>query len=949
MDADSFEGKLDLLLAQTLLEAREVGRLAGKVQSVLEAQARSRGTAMVTQVREALTVMAVGAAPAEGEFAVTASWASELWGRHQLPTRFTEPPRFCRIGEFHCALEGDSREAGGEVMPALVPILGSGHVLMVPSADGVQLARQAAAALAVRLLLTSVPGSVWIHPLDPLLAGDSFIELAHFSADVVRVPRSGDGAGGSGRPIEQLLEEVTSHIEEVKTRLPRARRSNLLEYNADPEATPIAYRVILVFDFPYGFDAKGVERLVHIARNGVRAGVHLIVVSNPEVAVPHGFNLDALGTKCLIVEQRRVGAFFIHHPTLQRADLQLDAVPPEAEMSAACWGEAEWSRLRSRDAVPVADKWVHRLAALVADEAKNASRVDVSLVSLRPKDALWQECGDNEVRTPIGRSVERKLQEFVLNEQAFPHALVAGGTGRGKTVLLNAIVVGLCWRYSPEDLELYLIDFKDGIGFQGYRVLPHARLVALKGERELGVHLLKDAQRRMVQRGEDFKRQVAPDGRTVSNIAEWRRATGKSMPRVVIVFDEFQALLRGDDTLGREAAALLADVAGKGREFGIHLILATQTPRQSGITPAIQSQIATRVTLFLEAIDSQIVLAPDNSAASTLLGMGEAIYNRDGGNRHHNHRFQVAFIDKSTGIPPIVAELAALAKERFPDRPPPRVLDGTCPPTPQEATRVAEALRSPPTATPRSIRAYFGAPVDLSLEHVDMLLQPRGQAHLMVYGRNGTDEDGRDCDPMALVVGAMATAALQSPRASLRLASLLSDDDPLVDLPSALRRVRGDVQVGDEAMLKDWLEEIAKAIGERKNAPKAPRDFILLGILSLHRAGCLDGGMKPPALQERLRYILLNGPDVGVHVLAHVEDVGGQNRRLGEAERREFGTRIAAHGSIGRKLFEPVRANPEEVPLGVAWVDRVEQPGPPRRLRTYGRKVFSWLDSLSQH
>jgi hypothetical protein len=209
------------------------------------------------------------------------------------------------------------------------------------------------------------------------------------------------------------------------------------------------------------------------------------------------------------------------------------------------------------------------------------------------------------------------------------------------------------------------------------------------------------------------------------------------------------------------------------------------------------------------------------------------------------------------------------------------------------------------------------------------------------------DEDGRDCDPMALVLGAMATAALQAPDVTLRLASLLSGDDPLYALPTALKRVPGDVNVGAEPELKVWLEEIAAEVDRRRASPSGPRSFLLLGVLALHRAGFLDGGTRPPPLQEKLRHILQNGPDVGMHVLVHVDDPAGLARRLADTDRREFGTRVAARGSVGRKLFELTRASPEDVPKGIAWVDRVEQPGASRRLRTYGQEVFSWLQSLT--
>ncbi len=737
MDSDEFDSRLDLLLAQALQEAREVDRLASSAATALESHARTASASTSARVRREMCALAASSGDVDGTIgAGSEPWSAELWSRHRPPGRGTSVPRYSRIGEFKCAISEATASGTSECIPAVFPVLGTGNLLLMPTPGGTDLARSAVASLAVRLLATTPASSLWVYPVDPMLAGDSFIDLAPFSEEVVRRPRSEGASAGWGRQIDRLLEELSSHIEEVKTRLPRARHKTIEDYNADPGGTPIPYRIVLLADFPYGFDSRTAERLVHVARNGPRAGVHLIAVVNPEQPAPHGVSVESLAAHCLVAKQGRTDAFTLQHPGFERVDLTLDVLPSAAQAAPAEWDPAEWAALRPGEPFPTNDSWLHRLAVIVSVEAQRARDIVVPLEGFRPLDesgkfAPWRERSLAEVRTPIGRSAERKPQEFVLTEGGLPHALVSGATGRGKTVLLNAIILGLCWRYSPEELELYLIDFKDGLGFQGFRDLPHARLVALRGERELGVQVLKDIERKMRDRGALFKRERSPDGDTVNNLATYRKVTGKPLPRVLVIFDEFQALLRGTDALATEAAGLLATVAGLGREFGFHIVLSTQTPRQSGITPAIQSQLATRVTLFLEEMDSQIVLSPRNSAAATLHGQGEALYNNAGGQPEGNHRFQVAFAPKHE-LPRAVAELVALSRVRWPDHPPPRVLDGNLPATPANEARLRAAVSAPPSVVPRSVRAYLGMPVDLDTEHVSLSFQPRGQAHLLV-------------------------------------------------------------------------------------------------------------------------------------------------------------------------------------------------------------------------
>src|SRR5260221_4154921 len=129
MDAYSVESQLDVLLAQILQEAREVTRLAPKLQPVLDMHARASAAATALRVRRDLeTLVGVSADPNGSNIAEfspsSASWSSDFWTRHNPPAARSQIPRWSRIGEFHCSLPGDPAEG----MSALVPILGRGQL-----------------------------------------------------------------------------------------------------------------------------------------------------------------------------------------------------------------------------------------------------------------------------------------------------------------------------------------------------------------------------------------------------------------------------------------------------------------------------------------------------------------------------------------------------------------------------------------------------------------------------------------------------------------------------------------------------------------------------------------------------------------------------------------------------------------------------------------------------
>ena len=202
-----------------------------------------------------------------------------------------------------------------------------------------------------------------------------------------------------------------------------------------------------------------------------------------------------------------------------------------------------------------------------------------------------------------------------------PHALIGGPSGTGKTNLIFAWIGALAARYSPAELEFYLLDFKEGVSFarfaQGRRDpswLPHMRLVGINvnTDREFGLALLRFLAEELRRRADAAKKHE------VTKLAELRAVdpTGH-WPRIVAVVDEFQMLLAGRDVVAREAADLLEDLARRGRSQGIHLVLASQDVR--GIEalwgrPALVAQFTLRIALP----KALRILAERNDAAQSL-------------------------------------------------------------------------------------------------------------------------------------------------------------------------------------------------------------------------------------------------------------------------------------------------------------------------------------------
>src|SRR5262249_10946184 len=122
-------------------------------------------------------------------------------------------------------------------------------------------------------------------------------------------------------------------------------------------------------------------------------------------------------------------------------------------------------------------------------------------------DQLWTSDSRPGIRVPLGRAGATKRQLLQLGHGTAQHVLIAGKTGSGKSTLLHALITNLALFYSPDEVELYLVDFKKGVEFKTYaaHALPHARVVAIESEREFGLSVLQRLDAELKERGDRFR------------------------------------------------------------------------------------------------------------------------------------------------------------------------------------------------------------------------------------------------------------------------------------------------------------------------------------------------------------------------------------------------------------------------------------------------------------
>jgi hypothetical protein len=725
--------------------------------------------------------------------------------------------------------------------PVAVPLLDSAHLQVSTTSESFAAAEAMVETLLLRTLSYFLPGLVHVHVWD---TG----QLTNPLPGLYPLTRAGLLTVHDPTRPRDMLDELSEHIRRVHSGVLAGGHTSVQSISGRSGRRTEPWRIAVLFgQRDKNLPDDQLQQLQRIARNGLSCGVQLIAV---DVRMSVNSPMET------------VTFFDAHHArtsmTGSNATFTPDPPLPRTEVPGACAGIAEgFEQRKSR---------LGRFADLLPPHQ-------------------WTARSDTGLSTPVGFH-EGVPVDVVLGDSS-PHALIAGPSGSGKTNFLYALLGGLSARYSPDELELYLLDFKEGVSFAQFTPgrkdptwLPHARLVGVNvnADREFGVALLRFLSHTMRDRADAAKQHE------VTKLEELRAEdpTGR-WPRIVAVIDEFQYLFAERDPVAAEAVQLLEDVARRGRSQGIHLVLASQDV--SGIEafwgkPAIFEQFVLRVALP----KARRVLTDTNDAAVEL-PRWHAVINHESGVRQGN---LTARIPDATARGTFDELQRTLWERRPAELSPPQLFDGGHVPALVDA------------ADFRALRAGAEPPVALFGQVIDVAGSAAGSAMVSAPGRN-VAVISSSVDDAATVLGAAALslAAQHEPgTAVFALCALVADSTGPVEAMAARLRADGHtVDVVERDGFREFLAGLATDLAAlRSGAPETkplPRYVFGYGIDAVHSGLEAREPGVPVSGLDQLREVLRYGPPERIHLLGWWRGVGRLRASLPLASVEDIGPWVA--------------------------------------------------------
>lgn len=420
---------------------------------------------------------------------------------------------------------------------------------------------------------------------------------------------------GTVDKLGQRLDEVYDSILARMSTVSIANKGNLIELNESlGKEAKVPFQFIVLTDFPHGLDTRHMERLSQIVKAGAKAGIFVILSWDMTAKLEENrYAVNNFNPQSLLQEMEIIypaGNKFMfrnsgHDEILNRFLFEMDG-----------------------DEMIVED--AKRCASVIDRNVKEATKVEERGILKQDFETLKKDAyvpTDSEISVSIGVDIASK-QTITLkfNTGDFIHAFILGQAGSGKSVLLNNIISSAILKYSPQDLVLYLMDFK-GVEFNMYKGEKHTKAVLVdNSDPQMTLEVLRDLNEEHEKRVNLF---IESGVKTIG--AYNKKFPESRLPQVLFVVDECQVMFRTPRGGGvqmnihREISAIIDNIATQGRSQGIHMLLATQQLDGADISGQVLTNISECLLLMCAPSDSNR-LVPDSSDLTAIQATGLACY-----------------------------------------------------------------------------------------------------------------------------------------------------------------------------------------------------------------------------------------------------------------------------------------------------------------------------------
>lgn len=759
-------------------------------------------------------------------------------------------------------LIGDFVTPTGEKAPALIPIDQTNGVCFLSTPDNEKEIKQVMQMMALRLACSIPPLKCKMLLYDGQGEGGELIELSELSASII-----GKSIVTNLAEFKDKLKSIKQDITHTIQKVLGAKYANqtLVEYNKSADTLSQPYTFIIIADFPHKIDKEAADLLLQIVKNGRRAGV--FVIMNLDTSV--GLTQETQDFYNHIEQKPFLDSMTIIYQSNNRFYIKnLLTKNPNEEL-------LNHFALRLDSSAIDKDIVREQINKRVEYAKKNPAKL--SIASLFTQDNLWKQSAGECVEIPIGKSNDRTIQYFRLGIDHH-HCLIGGTSGSGKSVFLHNIICNGSWLYSPDELQFFLLDFKEGVEFNDYKDFSNVKVLSVQSDTAFALNVFQFLNNEMNERAKIFR------GMGARNLKDYNQRAEKRLPRYVVIIDEFQKMFSSNYRTTTELNAEIENITKQGRSFGVNLILCTQS--LGGLDIKL-SEISLRIGLqfFDESACRRICY--DNTIP---LGLekGQALYCSNSTGKDAV-QFRVAYIDDKE-IPEIQKSIIKSGISYSPfDR---YFFDGETPANYNDLVRAKDAGEK---------AIYIGSPWALKKEHSYYTFKREQGSNLLIVGE---DVIAATSIVYHTIQQILMTASRKD---AIIICDKTSEDSPTLGKLSELSGAEmcNYLYLKSDNDITTWVNSINQKVKERNSGEIENYGeiyFILFNTFNYRPARWKEE--LEPKESRQLSEILKDGSNYGIHMIVYSDTYNHYLETFRKKYQYEWGIKAAIKGGDSTAIFE---------------------------------------------
>lgn len=768
---------------------------------------------------------------------------------------------------------GELRAVNGKSISGFLPLGLNNGICFLTNENNHEYIHNAMQRIALDIIDTLPNGIVKFTFFDGTGLGQNFAAMTGLSSKI-KGERILTKQDEFQRGLDELSNLLINNIQNILGF--RYKGKTLSDYNEDaPEEEAKPYNVLFIADYPNKFSKKNEEQLFEILKSGSKAGFYVILSLDTRYQPKDNYDIEPfhLLNKLPLLFQGIDGKWQVRNT------------------KATDYYNSKFSfKLTANLPNNIAD-----LEKIIDDINKESSKVKKFVVNMNEhfqEHNLWVNKIKQVINIPVGKINIKDIQEFIISGETGFHAMVGGATGSGKTVFLHNIILGGAWKYSPEEIQFCLLDYKLGVEFNVYKTLPHLKVLSIESDLDFGKSFLEYIQKEMEKRSKLFLKQDAEE------ISVYIEKSGHKMPRIIIIIDEFQVLLGGAYNHSEDVAKILDDISKRGRSFGIHLILSSQSLAGVNIKSGTLNQIPIRIAMRLSKDDSRRFLDEMNTEPCFFTKPGETIINTRAGLSEANVKFQTGFIPNNE-IKSIIEKLNHKASESNIALPQKYIFDGSLAATIDSNPIIKAELFE---KSDYNSKIYLGEPtrIDEETPYTFITIKRESGSNVLIIGR-----DLNFAFALLYNIIYQLIKSGSSESEILILDGFIPDSGKKEALKD-LFKYNNDIKYYDtkENSVQAFFDYAIEQLEIRKSSDSSFSRLTLVipsiyNISSLRKISAYDFAENTKSLFKILR----EGPAYGIHTIIYNQDYRGYTDIMDSDTLRDFSNKIALRGGEGEKIL----------------------------------------------